>query len=294
VGVDAKKLASLFDNFLPMDSPKRAANFANWKGGGGVIDGYHGTGADITEFAPKNLSDKGSHILDIGVHTSVSPDVANTYAQAAKFGGKYQRGLSSGAQTGNPAVYPVHVRYDSMLDATQPYPDEIKSALLAKHSEYFNKGKAKTLIDADPLLILNDLQSKMGKEGLQRFVSDLGFDAVKYRWGGADNVVTVKPENIKSKFNQGTFDPSDPGILKSITPYALAGGGLMASLAPNDAAAIERIRQNDAPLQDAWNPLEAFAGGLGGGLKAAAAGVLPDGAMDWAFNKIGGLMSGGK
>lgn len=289
--MNAKKLADMFADWLPMDSPERAANFQRWRGSGEVFDGYHGTGADITEFAKKNTSDKGSHILDIGVHASSGAENANTYAQAAGIGGKYQRGLSSGATTGNPAVYPVHVRYDSALDATQPYPSEVRSALLEKHSEYFNKGKAKTLIDANPLLVLNDLQSKMGKEGLQRFLSDLGYDAVKYRWGGSDNIVTMKPENIKSRFNRGTYDPNDPNILKSIAPYALAGGGLMSALSPSDAAAIESIRQKDAPLEEAWNPVEAFGGGLGGGLRAALAGIIPDGVTDWA---ISGLMSGGK
>lgn len=111
-------------------------------------------------------------------------------------------------------------------------------------------------------------------------------------WGNDyPQYIAFEPTQIKSVFNEGSFDPTNPNILKAALPFA-AGAGLM-SMLPSDAEAVQRIREKDLPLEDAWNPLEAFAGGVPGGLKAAAMGVLPDGAMDWAFNRIGGLMSGG-
>lgn len=106
-----------------------------------------------------------------------------------------------------------------------------------------------------------------------------------------DGAISFYPEDINhfARKEDGWL----PDGLKSALPIA-AAGGLMAGMSPSDASAIQRIRSMDGPIEDAWNPLEAFAGGLGGGLKAAAMGVLPDGAMDWAINRIGGLMSGGK
>ena len=212
--------ADLNDPAIVADAQKQWAEkgtespyFKQWVGDGNFVKGFHGTGADIAAFAPKNMGNKGSHLLDIGTHVSLSPEVANMYAKAAENGGRYQKGLSSGAVKGNPAVYPLYARYSNILDATKLYPDDIKAALLDKHSDYFKGGKAKTLINADPLLILSDLQSKMGKERFKDFLSSLGFDAVKYEWGGVDNIVVFSPEQIKSVFNRGTFDSSDPRIL---------------------------------------------------------------------------------
>lgn len=127
---------------------------------------------------------------------------------------------------------------------------------------------------------------------LIRTAKDAGHDGIKFtERNGREYYAVFDPAQIKSTFNRGTYDPNDPNILKSIAPYALAGGGLMSALSPSDAAAIESIRQKDAPLEEAWNPVEAFGGGLGGGLRAALAGIIPDGVTDWAIN---GLMSGGK
>lgn len=131
----------------------------------------------------------------------------------------------------------------------------------------------------DGIRIVGDQKGKVPSPGLDEWVAD--------QW------VAFEPTQIKSVFNDGSFGPTNPNILKAI-PYALAGGGLMAAMSPDQAQAVERIRANDLPLEDAWNPAEAFAGGLGGGVKSALAGVLPDGAMDWAINRLGGLMSGGK
>lgn len=111
--------------------------------------------------------------------------------------------------------------------------------------------------------------------------------------GHVSEYIAFEPTQIKSVNNRGTFDPNDPNIYRAALPF-VAGAGLMSAMSPNEAEAAQRIRAKDAPLEDAWSPIEAFAGGLPGGIKAAAMGILPDGAMDWAFNKIGGLMSGGK
>ena len=128
----------------------------------------------------------------------------------------------------------------------------------------------------------------------QSTLRNMGHDGVIVKRGGdlsKGEVTVFDPEQIKSVNNRGTFDPNDPNIYRAALPFA-AGAGLM-SMLPSDAEAVQRIREKDLPLEDAWSPLEAFATGVPGGLKAAAMGVLPDGAMDWAFNRIGGLMSGG-
>jgi hypothetical protein len=247
---------------------------------------YHATSNNFDTFSDDALGAITNHpTARLGHFFSESPSAVDVYARdntgmAFSAGKDYRDGA---------AIMPTYLNIKNpyVMDAA-----DFRNNLPV--STTYNEGygfmKTPEQIDAfkkelqdkghDGIRIVGDQKGKVPSPGLNEWVAD--------QW------VAFEPTQIKSTFNRGTFDQSDPNILKSIAPYALAGGGLMASLAPSDAAAIDRIRQNDAPLQDAWNPLEAFAGGLGGGLKAAAAGVLPDGAMDWAINKLGGLMSGSK
>lgn len=277
--MNAKNIAKLFDN----------PNFSKWFGSSQVVgdDGlpaiaYHGTKGDIESFNLKGKNRTGGKAYFF----SSDPEFASMYAN---------KGGNEGGK-----VYPVALKSENMFkhdDAASV--DKLQSAiddiLAREKSKPYGKGRdfyPYTKTDA-----LNGIGTGRWDWLEHPIVIDAmkksGFDGARLKEGDVENYMVFKPTQIKSVFNEGTFDPTNPNILKAALPFA-AGTGLMAAMSPSDAAAIQRIRENDAPLQEAWNPLEAFAGGLGGGVKAAAAGVLPDGAMDWAINRLGGLMSGGK
>ena len=252
--MDAKKLAALFDN----------QNFARWFGnskaaspGGHPVVLYHGSNnGNVKSFDP-SLSGK-NEFPDFGkgaAYLTDDPHLASGYAM--KRGGEGQ------------SVYPV---FASIQNPEIIYKDKISTSWKAPDG-------------------FTDTLKSQGKDGVIVKLRDIDDETGEIFDEYLEEVVPFYPEQIKSIFNRGTFDPNDPNILKSIAPYALAGGGLMSALSPSDAAAIESIRQKDAPLEEAWNPVEAFGGGLGGGLRAALAGIIPDGVTDWAIN---GLMSGGK
>lgn len=207
---------------------------------------------------------------------------------------------------------------DFFMAHKSPYDDEISSvsAALSKvrkasqksnayltedelNNKAFEFGKSSGILpqSVQDISVMNEKQKRKLGAAFRKHLEEQGYDGISYlnssekEGFGSKTHIVFDPRKIKSIFNRGTYDPNDPNILKAALPFA-AGAGLMSAMAPSDAAA--RIRAMDAPIEEAWNPVEAFATGLPGGIKAAAMGILPDGAMDWAFNKIGGLMSGGK
>lgn len=191
----------------------------------------------------------------------------------------------------NPATYSVYLSMKNPLD--------LRNMPLEQAQHLIDSGLVGDMTARE---LRDSTRNMAGSKDWQQFfatrtgaLKDAGYDGIlnNVKFGGKKNqeYIAFEPTQIKSVNNRGTFDPNDPNIYRAALPFA-AGAGLM-SMLPSDAEAVQRIREKDAPLEDAWNPLEAFAGGVPGGLKAAAIGVLPDGAMDWAFNRIGGLMSGG-
>lgn len=278
--MDAKKLASLFDN----------PNFAKWFGKSTVKDSdglpavvYHGTKGDIDSFELRGRARTGGNAHFF----SSDPEFASMYAN------------KGGAEGGK--VYPVHLRGENMFDSqSQESVSALESAIddILKKEAQKPYGKGESFYPFTKSAVMERVRA--GKWDaiehpiVTKALKKAKFDGATIKEGDVENYMVFNPRQIKSVFNEGTFDPTNPNILKSALPYALAGGGLMAAMSPTQAQAVERIRQNDLPLEDAWNPAEAFAGGLGGGVKSALAGVLPDGAMDWALNRLGGLMSGGR
>ncbi|MDY0227216.1 MAG: hypothetical protein RBR38_10345 [Desulfomicrobium apsheronum] len=262
--MDAKKLASLFD------SP----NFVKWFGNSKAVDPsgapltlYHGT-PDV-RFATEDGVFKGQKERlgfgnESGVHWfTPSERTAKTYADPRR---------AFDYQNAEPGVIPAYLNVENPIVIDAKGANWRDAQRVGKTSDVIKQAMEE---GHDGVIIRNVKDDYNNGKGTKLTDTYAVFDSRK----------------IKSPDNAGTFDPNDPNIYRAALPLA-AAGGLMSALAPNDAEA--RIRAMDAPIEDAWNPLEAFAGGIPGGLKAAAMGVLPDGAMDWALNKFGGLMSGGK
>jgi hypothetical protein len=258
--MDAKKLASLFDN----------PNFAKWFGKSKVVDKdglplkmAHWTDRDFDVF---DTSDK---IMDMSIPHNRGDNIGSFFS-SSKNSGKYfgKKKIDAYLSMQKPKVFETQDDFRAFL--RENFAEDPET--LTSPARFSNDSRAKLEADGfDGVIIKKPMFS--GKNS-------------KEQWA-----IAFEPTQIKSVHNDGSFDPTNPNIYKSALPYAVAGGGLMSALSPSDAAAIESIRAKDAPLEEAWNPVEAFGGGLGGGLRAALAGIVPDGMMDWAIN---GLMSGGK
>ena len=266
--MNAKKLADMFADWLPMDSPERAANLARYMDGSAVREPhYHGTTNTLGPYGVF-MRGQGGYI-----YTTPSPEYASEFA----------------GDMG--AVYPLHVSMKKPLDLRELGPESVRASELRE----LLKSRGVNASFLDGLETDAPVHRFVKFDEMKGAARDAGYDGIQIRERArgkeADASLLFEPEQVKSRFNSGRYDGQDPIINRSALPYALAGGGLMSALSPSDAAAIESIRQKDAPLEEAWNPVEAFGGGLGGGLRAALAGIIPDGVTDWA---ISGLMSGGK
>jgi hypothetical protein len=90
---------------------------------------------------------------------------------------------------------------------TTRIPQELEEKILDKGDEFFKSRRrnAVALKDVAPSGLLQELQPKMGRPSLRRFVQDeLGVDSVKYPFWG-ENVVVLDPDNVRSRF--AAFDP---------------------------------------------------------------------------------------
>jgi hypothetical protein len=99
-----------------------------------------------------------------------------------------------------------------------------------------------------------------------------------------NSYIVFNPTQIKSTANRGTFDPTNPNILKGAT--AIAAGS---TLLPKDALAQKHKKmESDQALQDAYSPVDmVIAGATGGatmGLRAISA--LADPVINYAIDRM--------
>lgn len=258
--MDARKLSALFDN----------PNFAKWFEGSKVV-GKDGAPKRMTHWTDSDFEvfDTSDKIMDMSIPHNRGDNIGSFFSSgtnSGKYFGKNKKDVFLSLK--NPKTFDTQDDFRAFLrDNFKETPETLNA----------------------PASYANDSRAVLEGQGFDGVV--IKRPMFNGKNSKEDWAIAFEPTQIKSVDNIGTFDPNDPNIYRAALPLA-AAGGLMSALAPNDAEA--RIRAMDAPVEDAWNPVEAFAGGLGGGIKSAAMGVLPDGAMDWALNKFGGLMSGGK
>jgi hypothetical protein len=163
--------------------------FKNWFGESKVVDEsnkpivvYHGTKDDIEQFMKGQPNKKDAGWLGDGFYFTDKPELASTYAQY----------LKSGPEGAN--VLPVYLSIKNPYEAT------------IRDKEY---------------LMMADRRGD--KAALKEFTDNLikqGYDGVvldyKKQMGVTDPVkeyVAFKPEQIKSVFNKGEFNPQDPRLM---------------------------------------------------------------------------------
>jgi hypothetical protein len=165
---------------LKTDTPE----FATWFDLSAVYDEkndkplvvYHATDADISQFDRKRLAPKGKY----------GRDAEGKNARfTSKLGFWFSEKNNIASRTGNNATMPVY------LSIQNPYTVHLEE-LFQERENYQGK----------PEDFINDLMGK-GYDGLNVIDSEFGGTS----W------VAFRPEQIKSVFNRGTFDPNDSRIL---------------------------------------------------------------------------------
>ena len=183
------------------DSPE----FRAWFGESKVVDEkgkplvvYHGTNITFPSFDPERTgSSTDSGKLGAGIYFTEDSRIASSYATLARA----KRGMS-GEQ-----VYPVFLSLKNPMVLSTDKGD-LWSKLRAASAEMG--------IAEDPVM---DRESNQPNPewavAFSRGLRERGFDGVTLDFGaGRREHMVLRPEQVKSVNNRGTFDPADPNILR--------------------------------------------------------------------------------
>lgn len=202
---------------------------------------YHGTGADISEFVPKQAN---------AIFLSPNAKFAGQYAESgenflakdflkklqmededkfrllkkaainiANKSGSSQayelENLAKNRLTSRANVMPVHVNATNPFDfANEKHLKTLKNNLL--------KNADSKLLEKDPDFAIRQINNLSGgnwaqleSPRVQQAIKDLGHDSFWVQEGGHKNLGVYQPTQIKSAIgNQGTFDATNPNIIK--------------------------------------------------------------------------------
>ncbi len=200
-----------------MDNP----NFQKWFGESVVRDAeglplevYHGTRREFTEFDPaKNGTAHDSGFHGDGFYFAKTGGHASDYAGTLD-GASVIPGFVS---LQNPYIRPSRRKYGSEAHSIFQSDMERMGGLSAKAQE-------------DPQAYAKELTELLKKNGHDGLVLDTGKPDV-------DEIVAFDPTQFKSRFNAGTFDPSDPNFLKSAGLMTAGAGAAAYGMSPDDAEA---------------------------------------------------------
>lgn len=182
--------------------------FKNWFGDSKVVDDkgqplvmYHGTPANIKRFIPQDPTGRSAAIF-------ISPD--------PEFAGGFAGGEFTIATGGSPNIIPLYVRALNPFDFDNPKHRSMVIDLAMEEEPLYRtapdkEGMRRVLDEA--LTHQKANWSTLEQSGFQKAIKSLGFDSFYVREEGIKNLAVYNPEQLKSVFNKGTFDPKDPRIL---------------------------------------------------------------------------------
>lgn len=222
------------------------AAFKRWFGDSKVVDAdgkplvvYHGTARGDFSFFDTYASNYG--LMGSGGYFTENPLVASEYTD--KGAAKMRR---QGEQPA-PTVYPVYLRIERPLDMNAE-PDRAK--WVQAFPQYFESETDLTDFstneevyrEVEDIMTSDMIPAYEGAEIIQDGIRSMGVDGITHMGGGrvrADSVrhrvwIVFDPEQVKSPFNQGTFDPRDPSITAQATR-------LEPRLIPETAAEVRSI-----------------------------------------------------
>ena len=204
-----------------MDNP----NFQKWFGESAVRDAeglplevYHGTRRNFTEFdTAKNGTAHDSGFHGDGVYFAKTGSHASDYA-----GGMDGASVIPGfVSIENPYIKPSRRKHGA--DAKSLYQADID-----------RMGGLPVSAQDDPQAYAKELTALLKKNGHDGLILDTGNPDL-------DEIVAFSPTQFKSRFNQGTFDPSDPNFLKSAGLMTAGAGAAAYGMSPDDAEAMSYI-----------------------------------------------------
>lgn len=119
--------------------------------------------------------------------------------------------------------------FDGYKDRNKPLVDRDEKGIFVEYNDMNTPG---VFSMGDRWNGFDRLNSYFGGD-VSNVIRDAGYDG--HRIG--KQIVVYDPATFKSRFNHGTFDPTDPNFLKSLAP--VAGGGLLAGalLSPQESQA---------------------------------------------------------
>jgi predicted GNAT family acetyltransferase len=203
----------------------------NWFENSRVVDSkgnpktvYHGTAHG--GFGEFDTYGSKYGLMGLGSYFTEDPSIASEYSD---------KGASSMRRKGNEpstAVYPVELSIQSPIDMDKPPRPEDWAKAYHEYVSEDDLADAKTNEDAYRIVeeVLKDemITASSAAEIMQDGLMSMGYDGITHIGGGRVDPNGVKhrvwiafhPEQIKSKFNRGTYDPENPDI-----SYALRGHG---------------------------------------------------------------------
>lgn len=172
--------------------------FKNWFGESKLVDDkgnpavwYHGSLREIDEFKKPSSS--------AAIFFSPQADFASSFANISK---------------GN--VLPVYLKATNPFDYDNPKHREAVIQLAIENTPLYktapDKVAMRRVLD-EALTKETGNWSTIEEKGFQDAIKKLGFDSFYVKERGIKNIGVYKPEQIKSVFNKGTFDPKDSRIL---------------------------------------------------------------------------------
>ena len=213
---------------IPTAPKVETPEFKNWFGGSKVLDAeskpllmYHGTnkGGDEglaffdTYSARHGLFGQGSYFTD-------NAEVASSYTKK----GKGQ----------NPAVYPVYLSIKNPIDMDAAADPNVWLKAFPDGQDYFPESGTNEQFyrGMEEFYIEEGYSADEAPGAMMETLMEMGFDGITHIGGGRvaqDGVkhrvyIAFEPDQVKSVFNKGTFDPKDSRILNSGIGVATASG----------------------------------------------------------------------
>jgi hypothetical protein len=220
-------------NPSPLDNPA----FRRWFGDSKVVDEqgqplvlYHATFSSFTEFRVNYGSDEYRRF---GFH--VGPMDAASMRVDVKMAEDAREGIKTSRERGR--LMALYVRAESPLRLDENRTgrwgvDDVMRAVVKKAESEGIEGFSEQMLDDyyDDALVLPGSDERSWSDHsefypgersnlLTGFLHELGYDSIIYQnefEGGGDSYLLLDPRQVKSATdNVGTFDPSDPSILKN-------------------------------------------------------------------------------
>jgi len=219
---------------IPVAPKLETPQFNKWFGGSKVLDAeskpllmYHGTNKGGNEGLDFFDTYSGRHgLFGQGSYFTDNADVASSYTKK----GKGQ----------NPAVYPVYLSIKNPIDMDAAADPNVWLKAFPDGLDYFpESGSNEKFYRAMEEFYMDEGYSAAEAPGaMMETLMEMGFDGITHIGGGRvaqDGVkhrvyIAFEPEQVKSVFNKGTFDPSDSRILNSAAGGSVASGAGSATM----------------------------------------------------------------